>query len=43
MAEQFDILMTGGADTDNSRLQWLWRLLEPQLFGRRERSLGGGA
>jgi|GEM_PF-1815416 len=37
VAEQLDALVAEGADTD-TRLQWLWRLLEPQLIGRRERA-----
>jgi len=37
MAAQFDTLLADGADGD-SRPQWLWRLLEPQLHRRRERS-----
>ncbi len=37
VVDQLDASVAEGADTD-SRLQWLWRLLEPQLIGRRERA-----
>ncbi len=38
MAEGLDALVADGAD-GLTRLQWLWRLVEPQLSRRRERSM----
>lgn len=38
MAEQLDAAVTAGSK-DESRLQWLWRVVEPQLNTRRERAV----
>ncbi len=37
LAEQLDATVADGSD--DNRLQWLWRLVEPQLITRRERAV----